>query len=287
MNKDDKAQGIDDVRQRYDQLAGAPGSPFAEHIHHGYWVGTDDLLAAQTKLIEKLAHFAQIPRGAHILDVGCGTGGSASWLAQNLSCSVLGMSISEKEIALARSKARTSESKALLEFRVGDANKMDFPEASFEAVWILETSEHLSDKRRFLGDCARVLKSGGRLALGTCLAPTHPTAQQTERLAEVSRVLLTEPLGALPDYVAWTRANGFDQIETEEITDEVAPTWGHLLERMREERENSLGDKLARRQIIKLLTTMKAAYAARAIDYALLSASRNNSKPAPDEGALI
>lgn len=276
MKDHSQRQRSDDaVRERYDRLASASASPFTEHVHHGYWDGAGDPLAAQVRLIEKLVHFASIPRGARVLDIGCGTGGAARWLAENLGCSVLGISISPVEVAAAIEKARGSGVENLIEFHVADANKMDFPEASFDAVWIVETSEHLVDKRRFLENCARVLKPGGRLALATCLAPAHPMPRQIERLAEVGRVLLTEPLNPLPDYIEWTRVSGFSQIMTKEITDQVAPTWSHLLERTSNEHDDSLGEKLARRQVIKLLTTMKAAYADGAIGYGLLSAVKD------------
>lgn len=263
------------VRQRYDRLASVPASSFAEHVHHGYWLGAGDLAAAQTKLIEELARFARIPRGARVLDIGCGTGGSARWLVENLSCSVLGISISPVEIANATAKASAAGMHEQVKFRVGDANNLDFPEASFDAVWIVETSEHVSDRRHFFETCARLLASGGRIAIATCVSPAQPTPPQIKRLGTVRRVLLTEPLSTLAEYVDWMRARGFDQIQTKEITDRVAPTWSYLLQELRKERDHSLDDKMAQREMFKLLTTMKTAYADGAIGYALLSAGKD------------
>lgn len=271
-NQSPQIRSQDGVRERYDRLASAAASPFTEHVHHGYWDGAADPFAAQVRLIEKLVQFSGIPRGARVLDIGCGTGGAARWLAENLDCSVFGISISTVEIAAAIKKTRGSGVENLIEFQVADANIMDFPEASFDAVWIMETSEHLVDKCQYFENCARVLKVGGRLALATCLAPAHPTPSQIERLAEVGRVLLTQPLDPLPALIEWTRASGFRQIKTEDITVQVAPTWLHLLEKTSKEHGGSLSDKLARRQFIKLLITMKTAYEESAIEYGLLLA---------------
>ncbi|MEO5856466.1 MAG: methyltransferase domain-containing protein [Chthoniobacterales bacterium] len=112
------------MRQRYDRLTQAPAEFFGEHVHHGYWIEARDILAAQRALIAKLADFAGVARAARVLDVGCATGGSARWLAQNLDCSVLGISISEKEIAAATNKARVAGLADRLEFRVMDATQL-------------------------------------------------------------------------------------------------------------------------------------------------------------------
>lgn len=72
------------VRTRYERLASAPGFPFGEHVHHGYSCEGGDLLGAQRRLIEKLAGFAELPQGARVLDIGCGTGGAARWLVRKL-----------------------------------------------------------------------------------------------------------------------------------------------------------------------------------------------------------
>lgn len=271
----ERRQSNDAVRERYDRLASAPASPFTEHVHHGYWAGASDLLTAQTKLIEKLARFARIPRGARVLDIGCGTGGAARWLAENLGCSVLGISISPVEIAIATGKARAAGAENLIEFCVRDANKMDFLEASFDAVWILETSEHLADKRRFFEGCARVLKSGGRLALAACTATEKPRARQTELLSEVRKVLLTEPLATLPGYTAWISESGFEQIKTEDMTGQVAETWSRISDLLRKQSRSSSGNRGDEREMIKLLAAMRAAYAENAMSYGILSAQKN------------
>ena len=278
MRQLETERDADAVLQRYDRLANAPWSPFREHIHHGYWVETDDLLIAQTKLVEKLAHFVEIPRGTHVLDIGCGTGGADRWLAQNLGCSVLGISISPVEIKIATEKAQAAGLEKLLEFHVMDANQLDLPAASFDAVWVLETSEHLSGKKCFFEKCARVLKPGGRLALAMCLAAENPTPRQSRLLVTARKVLLTEPLATLSEYVTAVRAAAFEQIKTEEITSQVAETWSRISDLLRKQDRPSLSDARMRRAIVNLLAAMRAAYAAEAMRYSILSARRSTIK---------
>lgn len=73
---------IEHVRQHYDRLSFLYRLFWGEHLHHGYWDGTESASRAQIQLMERLAERAGVPRGAHVLDIGCGLGGSVMWLAK-------------------------------------------------------------------------------------------------------------------------------------------------------------------------------------------------------------
>jgi tocopherol O-methyltransferase len=164
VNTEDRFN-VDTVREHYDRLSFFYSSLWGEHIHHGYWENAETTSAAQIKLVERLASLAGIRPGQRVLDVGCGLGGSTWWLARNLNCSVLGLNISPVQVAMATEKALEEGLESRTEFKLLDANHLDVPGESFDAVWVIECSEHLTDKARFISDCARVLKKGGRLAL--------------------------------------------------------------------------------------------------------------------------
>ena len=78
------------VRDHYDRLSVYYRTFWGDHIHHGYWEDNESTGRAQMKLVERLATKARIPSGSRVLDVGCGIGGSACWIAKNLGASVLG-----------------------------------------------------------------------------------------------------------------------------------------------------------------------------------------------------
>ena len=85
---------VDRVRKHCDRLSSLSRVFWGEHLHHGYWNGDETVVRAQIQLMEQLAQRAEIPRGAIVLDIGCGVGGAALWLADQFGCNVTGMTIS-------------------------------------------------------------------------------------------------------------------------------------------------------------------------------------------------
>src|SRR3954468_9588627 len=93
--------GVADIRDHYDQLSPLYRRFWGEHIHHGFWRDRETAAEAQANLTRELAARAKITEGEHVLDVGCGLGGSAFLLADEYACRVEGISISPKQVAAA------------------------------------------------------------------------------------------------------------------------------------------------------------------------------------------
>ena len=73
-------------------------------MHFGYYdetVHTHE--ASLLKMNEVLARYAQISSQDHILDAGCGVGGSAIWLAHVLGCHVQGITLVPEQVEQAMS----------------------------------------------------------------------------------------------------------------------------------------------------------------------------------------
>ncbi len=106
------------------------------------------------------------------LDVGCGTGTDAIFLAQN-GFDVSTIDISEEAIKLAKSKAR--QDGASIDFRVGDVLNMPFDDETFEFVND-NGCFHLLDRaiwESFVNEVARVSKRGGRYLM-KCFSDREP-----------------------------------------------------------------------------------------------------------------
>lgn len=96
----------------------------------------------------------------HILDVGCGTGLNASFLAKS-GHSIVGVDVSE--VAVERFCS------AGFDGIVCDvaSEKLPFPDDSFDLVYASEVIEHCVDTPSFLSQLFRVVKPGGMLMLST------------------------------------------------------------------------------------------------------------------------
>src|SRR5579864_4074824 len=114
-----------EVQKHYDRLSRFYRMLWGEHLHHGYWENGESIERAQIKLMERLAEKAQITRGARVLDIGCGLGGSAFWLAAQYDCRVTGFTISPVQARMATKKAKAK----------GLANRVKF----------LRSEEHTSE----------------------------------------------------------------------------------------------------------------------------------------------
>ena len=115
-----------------------------------------DVIAQRAETIRQLA----LSNGERVLDIGCGPG----FLCESIAAivgrdgAVFGIDISADLIALC---TRRSPPK-WLSYAVGDATKIDQPDASFDVVACTQVAEYVPDVDRVISEAFRVLKPGGR-----------------------------------------------------------------------------------------------------------------------------
>jgi tocopherol O-methyltransferase len=265
------------IRDHYDRISVFYRALWGDHIHHGYWEDGESPAEAQVKLIERLAMKASVPLGSRVLDVGCGIGGSATWLARNLGCSVLGVTISSVQTELATERARAEGLDSLVRFEVRDANHLQLDTESFDVVWVIECSEHLADKACFIDSCARVLRPGGVLALCAWLAAEDLSAPGHARLvADVCQGMLCPQLASLRDYTGWMQQSGLTLVEAEEITRNVEETWTRCAEIASRPEIRALlrvfGEPT--RRFVEAFATIRQAFAEGAMSYGMFAARK-------------
>ncbi len=104
-----------------------------------------------------------------VLDVGCGTGLLLRLLAARLpeADRLLGIDAAAGMIATAKSMANDPR----LSFSEGVAEKLPYPDESFDLVVSSTSFDHWEDQSAGLGECARVLASSGHLVLTDLFSP--------------------------------------------------------------------------------------------------------------------
>lgn len=97
--------------------------------------------------------------GKEVLEVGSGRGGGASFIARHhRPAKITGADFSPQAVALCQQRHAAVPN---LAFTVGDAERLPFPDASFDAVVNVESSHCYGHIDRFFAEAARVLRPGG------------------------------------------------------------------------------------------------------------------------------
>jgi ubiquinone/menaquinone biosynthesis C-methylase UbiE len=126
-------------------------------------------------------------RGKRVLEVGCGHGGAASYLMRTLSpASYTGLDLNRAAVAYCRKRHDLPG----VDFVHGDAQKMPFPDQTFDAVINVESSAAYPHFSRFLTEVARVLRPGGRF-LYTDLRPRSKVSEWDAALAQAPLHMLS------------------------------------------------------------------------------------------------
>jgi tocopherol O-methyltransferase len=226
-----------EIKEFYDASSSLWESVWGEHMHHGYY-GEDgnyklDRRQAQIDLIEELLKWSgdyTNNRPQAILDVGCGIGGSSLYLAEKFGARVTGITLSPVQANRAKERARAAGLEDKADFQVANALEMPFADHSFDLVWSLESGEHMPDKVKFLQECYRVLKPGGKLIFATwCHRPTTATTPLTvdeqRHLQDIYRVYCLPYVISLPEYTEIVTQCGFKDLHVDDWSTAVAPFW--------------------------------------------------------------
>ena len=127
----------------------------------------------------EIANLAQLESQHSVLDVGCGLGGSARYIATKFGCSVMGVDLTEEYIDVANKLTEFVNLSDKVSFKQASALELPFSSESFDVVWTEHTQMNISDKGKFYSELSRVLKPNGRLVFhdifGTDNTPFYPT----------------------------------------------------------------------------------------------------------------
>jgi len=93
----------------------------------------------------------------HVLDVGCGLGGAARYLATTVGCRVTGIDLTPEYISLGRDLTERTGLCDRVKFEVGNALSMPFADDQFDAAVTFHAAMNISDRQSLYCETARVL----------------------------------------------------------------------------------------------------------------------------------
>jgi tocopherol O-methyltransferase len=218
----------DGVRRHYDLMSFPYRVFWGEHLHHGLFLtGSESPRQAQIRLLELCSTLANIRQRSNVLDVGCGYGGTAIYLARNFQCNVDGLTLSPKQARIARRKVARAGISDRVHLQVGDAERLNL-NGQYDVIWVMESSEHFEDKARFFRKAAQLLKNDGKIVVAAWTASgAHPLVRELARLA------MCPCFQKARDYARQVCCAGLEVTNVIDLSHNVLPTWEIAYRRVR------------------------------------------------------
>jgi len=265
----------DRIVQHYDALSPYYKDLWGVHIHHGYWnTGTETTAEAQEQLIQELISRADIRNGARILDVGCGLGGTAIYLAKTLGARVTGITISPVQVEMGNNLARHCGADVRL--MLMDAEALDIDD-QFDVVWSVEAISHLDKKTDCFRSIAPLMKAGAKLVVADWFKSHAATAAQERKFLEpIERAMLVPKLESPSAYMNYIGEAGLNVTFFEDLSAKVSRTWDLAIALIQEPALWKLAAVRGKDFIdfLKGFSAMKAGYRSNALTYGMLIAQK-------------
>ena len=152
-----------------------------------YHVGKQVMHPGGLGATRRLAEACKIDPGSHVLDIACGRGTSAIYIANRYGCRVTGIDLSTDLVAEANSLARRSGVPNRVSFKVGDATALPSADGKFDVVMSQAILMLVTDANRVIKEALRVVRPGGRYgALELTLSDDAPASVVKAAQSEIS-----------------------------------------------------------------------------------------------------
>ncbi len=174
-------------------------------------------------------------RGAAVLEIGAGAGGTSIALVEGLGAGyVTGIDVEDGVLAHARGLVAARGLTGRIGLVKVVPGPLPFPPATFDVVFSKESILHIADKHALMAVVFRVLRPGGRLLASDWLLGARPPSAAME--AYIAAEGLDFQMATAEDYRAAMAAAGFESIVTRprnewyrrEARDELARLKGPL-----------------------------------------------------------
>ena len=135
-----------------------------------YWdEGVETLADAQEAKLAHIAAKLALKPGQSVLDIGCGWGGMAIFLAQRAGVHVLGVTLSEEQLTLAKQRAEQAGVADKVQFKLIDYRDLAAKGDKFDRIVSVGMFEHVGQPQfeTFFRCCGNLLADDGVMLLHT------------------------------------------------------------------------------------------------------------------------
>lgn len=180
------------------------------------------------KATDRLVDLCSISSTSKVLEVGCGVGITACYLAKKVGCALTSIDLNEQMIAWAKKRAEREGLAERITFRPADAQDLPFEDASFDAVISESVTAFARDKPKAISEYKRVLKPGG------CVGLTEASWVKSPPPSDLVEFLSVSMEGAAflkPEaWLALLEEGGFNDLHSEVTHLTVLSQWASELD---------------------------------------------------------
>ncbi|KAI5683616.1 hypothetical protein M9H77_04844 [Catharanthus roseus] len=236
----EKFKGVADL---YGGTSRAWEDILGDHWHHGYYdpgstVSKSDNAAALIRMIDEVLRFGSVfsaenqeNKPKRILDIGCGIGGTCTYLARKYGAHCTGITISSGEVERAQALATAQGLQEKVSFEVANALALPFPDGQFDLVWCMETAEHIPEKEQLVKEIVRVAAPGGQIILTSwChrnLLPSEQSLPLDEQkfIKKMCDLVLMHPFCSVNEYINLFQSHHVEDMKTDDWCEFAKPFW--------------------------------------------------------------
>lgn len=152
----------------------------------------------------------QVSPGQEVLDVGCGLGGTARYLASTYDCNLTGIDITPEYINVGNALNRQLGMHDQISLKVASALDMPFEDAHFDRATMLHVGMNIADKNALFAEIGRVIKPAGQIVVYDVMRTSEePLAYPVAWALDETTSFVTSP----QDYREALEKNGFEVMD--------------------------------------------------------------------------
>lgn len=194
-------------------LAQVRQETYGEDIGQFSWLTADEF--------RRFFRLLDLGSTSSVLDVACGSGGPALFMAHETGCRVTGIDINENGINTATQLAASHNLADRALFRKIDASQpLPFGDDSFDAITCIDAMNHIYNRLDTLREWYRVLRPGGRFLFTDAVIVTGMLTRDEilARSTSMGQFIFTPP-GVHERFI---ETAGFEQIAVDDVTASIA-----------------------------------------------------------------
>lgn len=189
-------------------------------LHYGVWdKHINSFGESVLNTNEYVSKHIALKQNMHVLDAGCGVGGTSVYLAREYGISTKGITLSAKQVATASENAK--KHKVDCGFSIQDYSRTSFADNSFDAAYGLESVSSAFDLNDFIGEMKRVVKPGGRVAMVDLFKGPERSIDLMPDLKIFMGCWAIGDVETEAQAVEKMKAHGFINIEVEDLTPQI------------------------------------------------------------------